>query len=118
MSFGVTYMPGDNLLEITVRISSLLAAPLFVAFALAFFAKRATPAGAWTGIIVGATLGYTLAFWNHIVEFLTSNESHMSITFIMPLSALGAYTAGVVVSRYTKVREGTDSPHHAKDGGD
>ena len=46
MSFAVTYMPGENLLEITVRISSLLAAPLFVAFALAFFAKRATPAGA------------------------------------------------------------------------
>jgi len=109
MSFGVTYMPGDNLLEVTVRISSLLAAPLFVAFALAFFARRATPAGAWTGILTGATLGFTLAFWNDIVQFLTGNESHMSITFIMPLSALGAYTAGVVVSQFTEVREGIDS---------
>ena len=110
MSFAVTYMPGENLLEITVRLSSLLAAPLFVAFALAFFAKRSTPAGAWTGISVGAFLGFLLTFWTNILHFLLGYEGNMSITFIMPLSALGAYIAGVIVSRYTKEREGTDAP--------
>ncbi len=104
MSFAVTYMPGQNLLEVTVRFSSLLAAPLFVAFALAFFAKRATPAGAWVGIATGASLGFVLTFWKDIVHLLTGAESNMSITFIMPLSALGAYTAGVVVSQCTKTR--------------
>jgi SSS family solute:Na+ symporter len=116
MSFAVTFMPGDNLLEITVRLSSLLAAPLFVAFALAFFAKRSTPAGAWTGISVGAGLGFLLTFWSSIVYFFTGHASSMSITFIMPLSALGAYIAGVVVSRFTKERQGTDSPRHVDSG--
>ena len=104
MSFAVTFMPGNNLLEITVRVSSLLAAPLFVAFALAFFSNRATPAGAWTGIAVGASLGFLLTFWNQIVHTITGIDSHMSITFIMPLSAIGAFTAGVVVSRFTRER--------------
>lgn len=104
MSFAVTLMPGDNLLEVTVRLSSLLAAPLFVAFALAFFAKRSTPAGAWTGILVGASLGFLLTFWASIVQFVTGQESNMSVTFIMPLSALGAYIAGVLVSRFTRER--------------
>lgn len=104
MSFAVTYMPGNNLLEITVRLSSLLAAPLFVAFALAFFAKRSTPAGAWTGITVGALMGFLLTFWHPIVHAITGSESTMSITFIMPLSALAAYLSGVIVSRFTRER--------------
>lgn len=98
MSFAVTYMPGDNLLEITVRVSSLLAAPLFVAFALAFFTRHTGPAGAWTGILMGAFLGVLLTFWNPIMRLITGGESSLSITFIMPLSALGAYVAGVSVS--------------------
>lgn len=105
MSFIVSYMPGKNLLEITVRFSSVLAAPLFVSFALAFFAKRATPAGAWTGIVTGATLGIVLTFWQDIVRLVTGTESSMSITFIMPLSALGAYLAGALVSRFTPERQ-------------
>jgi SSS family solute:Na+ symporter len=110
MSFAVIYMPGNNLLEITVRLGSLLAAPLFVAFAMAFFAKRSTPAGAWTGITVGALMGFLLTFWHPIVHALTGAESNMSITFIMPLSALAAYTAGVLVSRVTPEREGANDP--------
>lgn len=105
MSFAVSFVPGSNLLEKTVRVSSLLAAPMFVTFALAFFARRATPAGAWTGIVTGAGLGFTLTFWNDIVRFLTGADSHISITFIMPLSALGAWCAGVVVSRFTPERD-------------
>ncbi len=99
MSFGVTYMPGDNLLEITVRVSSVLSAPLFVAFALAFFTRRTGPAGAWTGIVTGATLGILLTFWNPIIHFFTGNDSSVSITFIMPISAIGAFIAGVIASR-------------------
>ncbi len=99
MSFAVTYVPGNNLLEVTVRIGSLLAAPLFVAFALAFFTKRCTPAGAWTGIISGAFLGALLTFWQPLVYWLTGAESHLSFTFIMPVSAAGAFIAGVVVSQ-------------------
>ena len=104
MSFGVSYVPGNNLLEVTVRISSLLAAPLFVAFALAFFAKNTTKAGAWTGIATGAALGALLTFWQPLVRMVTGMESDVSITFIMPLSALGAFTAGVIASRITQVR--------------
>jgi SSS family solute:Na+ symporter len=109
MSFAVTFMPGDNLLDVTVRLSSLLAAPLFVAFALAFFARRSTPAGAWTGIFVGAFMGFTLTFWKQIVHLVTGAESDMSITFIMPISALAAYISGVVVSRFTPERK-ADTP--------
>lgn len=98
MSFAVTYMPGDNLLEITVRVSSVLAAPLFVAFALAFFTRHTGPGGAWTGILTGAFLGILLTFWQPIFRAVTGEESTMSITFIMPLSALGAFTAGYLVS--------------------
>jgi len=103
MSFAVTYMPGENLLEITVRVSSLLAAPLFVAFALAFFSRHTGPGGAWAGILTGAALGVLLTFWNPIVRLLTGNESTLSITFIMPISAIGAYATGVLVSRVGRV---------------
>ena len=98
MSFAVTCMPGDNLLEITVRVSSVLAAPLFVAFALAFFTRNTGPGGAWTGILTGAFLGILLTFWQPIFRVVTGEESSMSITFIMPLSALGAFAAAVSVS--------------------
>ncbi|MBX3178544.1 MAG: sodium/solute symporter [Candidatus Hydrogenedentes bacterium] len=98
MSFAVTYMPGNNLLEITVRVSSVLAAPLFVAFTLVFFAPRTGPAGAWTGILAGAFLGIVLTFWQPLYHALTGSESDVSITFIMPLSAAGAFAAGVLGS--------------------
>jgi len=59
---------------------------------------------------VGAGLGFLLTFWTSILHFLVGYEGNMSITFIMPLSALGAYIAGVIVSRFTKEREGVASP--------
>lgn len=106
MSFAVSYVPGNNLLEVTVRVSSILAAPLFVAFALAFFTRKTTPAGAWTGIVTGALLGVLLTFWKPIVHVVTGVESNVSITFIMPLSALGAVAAGVIVSHLSRLRTG------------
>jgi solute:Na+ symporter, SSS family len=110
MSFAVSLVPGNNLLEITVRVSSLLAAPLFVTFALAFFTKNSTPAGAWAGILVGGTLSILMTFWEKIIFFLSGAESSFSFTFIMPASALCAFAAGVVVSRFTKPRSKESTP--------
>jgi ATP/ADP translocase len=54
-------------------------------------------------------MGFTLTFWKQIVHLVTGAESDMSITFIMPISALAAYISGVVVSRFTPERK-ADTP--------
>jgi SSS family solute:Na+ symporter len=102
MSFYVALVPGENLLEMTVRVSSLLAAPLFVTFVLAFFTKSATPAGVWTAITVGVVTAVGLAYSQQIIELFTESEQEVSITLIMPLSALCAFGAGMIVSRFTR----------------
>ncbi len=102
MSFAVSFVPGSNLLEVTVRVSSLLAAPMFVVFALAFFVKSSTPAGAWTAIVVGVFSSLLLTYWEQIVSLLTESREEVSIVLIMPLSALCAFAAGMVVSRFTQ----------------
>jgi len=101
VSFGVMLVPGSNLLEVTVRVSSLLAAPLFVAFILAFYAKSSTPAGAWAAIAVGIVTGVGLTYSQQIVALLTGTEQAISITLIMPISTLCAFLTGVVVSQFT-----------------
>ncbi|MBI2433855.1 MAG: sodium/solute symporter [Candidatus Hydrogenedentes bacterium] len=105
MSFAVSLVPGNNLLEVTVRVSSLLAAPLFVAFVLAFFDKRSTPAGAWAAIATGAILAIGLTYSGEILALFTGETRPISITLIMPVSSLAAITAGIAVSRFTKTRE-------------
>ncbi|MCL4217939.1 MAG: sodium/solute symporter [Candidatus Hydrogenedentes bacterium] len=102
MSFAVSLVPGTNLLEMTVRVSSLLAAPMFVVFALAFFVKSSTPAGAWTAIAVGVCMSLLLTYWQQIVALFTHSQNEVSIALIMPVSALCAFTAGVIVSRFTR----------------
>jgi SSS family solute:Na+ symporter len=102
VSFGVMLIPGTNLLDITVRISSLLAAPLFVAFILAFYVKSSTPAGALAAIAVGAIMGITLTYSQQIIALFTETERPVSITLIMPISTLCAFITGVVVSQFTK----------------
>jgi solute:Na+ symporter, SSS family len=102
MSFAVTLVPGANLLEMTVRVSSLLAAPLFVTFILAFYVKSSTPAGAWMAIVVGALTALSLTYSEQIISLFVTTDTAISITLIMPISALVAFIAGVVVSRFTQ----------------
>lgn len=104
MSFAVALVPGSNLLEVTVRVSSLLAAPMFVTFALAFFTKSGTPAGAWTAIVTGAALAIGLTYSGEILALFVRLDHPVSFTLIMPISTLCAFVVGVVVSRYTKPR--------------
>ena len=109
MSFLVTLVPGQNLLEMTVRVSSLLAAPLFVTFALAFYAKSSTPAGAWAAIAVSLCSAVFMTYWQQIVSLFTETPD-FSIVLIMPLSALLGFITGMVVSQFTTPRAEAEAP--------
>lgn len=104
MSFAVSLVPGESLLEVTVRVSSLLAAPLFVTFVLAFFVKGSTPGGAWAAMATGAVAAIGLTYWQQIVSLFMDVEKTVSITLIMPVSALCALAVGMLVSRFTQPR--------------
>ncbi len=104
MSLGVSLVPGTNILEKTVRISSFFSAPLFAIFAMAFFAKSSTPAGAWTAIAVGFLAGLVMSYWQQIAEFF-GFETSFSIVLIMPIAALISFLAGLTISQFTKPRE-------------
>jgi SSS family solute:Na+ symporter len=104
MSFLITVVPGKNILDMTVRVSGLLAAPMFVTFVLAFFVKNSTPAGAWAAIVVGAVMANFLAFSETITGLLFGSSLEISIALIMPVSAVSAIVTGVVVSQFTQPR--------------
>jgi len=109
-SYGIEYVPAGNLFEIGSRITALFISPLFVLFALAFFVKFSTPAGAWSAIWVGFLSGVLFAYWEQIVGLFGRTEV-FSFILIMPLSVLCSLVAGIAVSKFTKPRiaEGVSS---------
>jgi len=109
-SYGMEYVPAGNLFEIGSRITTLFVSPLFVLFALAFFVKFSTPAGAWAAIWAGFLSGVIFAYWEQIVGLFTETET-FSFILIMPLSVLCSLIAGIVISKFTTPRttEGVSS---------
>lgn len=104
LSSVMVLIPGQNFLEVAVRIGSLFVPPLFVVFALAFFWKRSTPAGARTAVCVSLTSSLTMTYWQQILTLLFGSAPDFSIVLIMPVASLFGFIAGVLVSGFTKPR--------------
>lgn len=109
LSYTNFLVPG-NLVEKAHRLSSFFVVPMFVLFALAFFVKFSTPAGAWTSIIVGFLAGVFFSYYQQIVNLYkwfagdASVTAEFSFVLIMPLSIVCSLLSGIIVSLFTKLR--------------
>jgi fructose-specific phosphotransferase system IIC component len=75
--------------------------PLFVAFAMAFFARSATPAGAWAAIVVGFAAGVVFSYWRQLVgRFVPTGD--FSVILILPTTLLCSLAAGLLTSWLTQ----------------
>ena len=83
---------------------------MFVLFAMAFFVKFSTPAGAWAAIISGFIAGVFFSYYHQIINLFkwivedASATGDFSFVLIMPLSIVCSLLAGVIVSLFTKPR--------------
>ncbi|HPA45866.1 MAG TPA: sodium/solute symporter [bacterium] len=102
MSLIITIVPGKNLLEMTIRISSLFTGPLFVLFAMAFYLRSSTPAGAWAALIVGFLTGLTMTYWEAISGALWGKPDDFSVLLIMPTAITVSILIGILVSHFTR----------------
>ena len=93
----------DNIMEMSARVSSFFVVPMFTLFAMTFFVKFSTPAGAWAAIVSGFLAGVLFSYWNQIVGFFMKTGD-FSFVLIMPLSFACSITAGVIVSLFTRPR--------------
>lgn len=87
----------SSLYELTMRVSNLMTAPLFVLFFMAFFVRRATPASAWVGAIVSAIVAVAISFFpeRHGLGFL----------WIVPGSLAGGIAAGLLTTLFIGLPE-------------
>ncbi len=109
LSFVIGYVPGRNILDMTYRMSGFFTVPLFVLFAMAFFVRFATPAGAWAAIAMGFGAGLLFSYWRQIVgQFADTGD--FSVILIMPCSLILSLGAGILVSLASRPRTalGTD----------
>jgi fructose-specific phosphotransferase system IIC component len=81
---------------------------MFVLFAMAFFVKFSSVAGAWAAIIAGFLAGVFFSYYQQIVNLYKwfvgdiSETGEFSFVLILPTSLLCSLIAGVVVSAFTK----------------
>ena len=106
LSYAIAYVPGRNLFDVGYRLSGLFLGPLFVVFAMAFFVRIATPAGAWAALLVGLGAGVLFSYWRQIVGlFVDSGE--LSVLLILPLTVVCSLWAGVLASLLSSPRVGS-----------
>ncbi len=103
LSYAIAYVPGRNLFDVGYRLSGLFLGPLFVVFALAFFVRIATPAGAWAALVVGFGAGVLFSYWEQIVGSLVERRE-LSVLLILPLSVLCSLSAGLLASLLSSPR--------------
>lgn len=85
----------SSLYELTMRVSNLMTAPLFVLFFMAFFVRRATPASAWVGGIVSALVAIAISFFP---------EKHgLGFLWIVPGSLAAGVAAGLLVTQFSGI---------------
>jgi Na+/proline symporter len=97
LTFVIAYVPGRNIVDVTLRINGFLAVPMFVVFALAFFVPFATPAGAWAAIATGLLSGGLFTFWRQVVGRFTETAD-FSVFLIMPAALACSLAVGILVS--------------------
>ncbi|MBI4025430.1 MAG: sodium/solute symporter [Verrucomicrobia bacterium] len=91
---------GGNFFELANRLLNPLTGPLFGLFALAFFDRKASSAGAWTGLIVGIATAFLIAFGHCLI----GQPRPFSFALIMPGSIVVTIVAGVIASRIQSAR--------------
>jgi SSS family solute:Na+ symporter len=101
LSYVIVYVPGRNFYDISYRLSSFFMVPLFVAFAMAFFVRFATPAGAWAAIVVGFAAGVVFSYWRQIVGRVVPTAD-FSVILILPATLLCSLAAGLLASLLTQ----------------
>ncbi|MEO6437404.1 MAG: hypothetical protein ABIP55_16795 [Tepidisphaeraceae bacterium] len=103
LSFVIGYVPGRNIVDITYRLSSFFTVPLAVVFLMAFFVPFASPAGAWTAIIMGFSTGVLFSYWKQLVgRFVETGD--FSVVLIMPCTLAISLICGVLVSLVSRRR--------------
>jgi SSS family solute:Na+ symporter len=92
MSSFVDQVPG-NIVEVTEKVSSLLATPLFSLFVLALFVRFTTPFGAVLGTVYGLAASALVAYWDMI-----THGDPITFQWITPISLTVNIVAGALLS--------------------
>lgn len=96
LSLGITMVEG-NLLEMTVKISDLLVAPLFGLFFMAMFVPWANSRGTLVGAAFGIITVVAVSYWDDLFRDMTGLQG-IDILWSMPLSLLVQIVAGSLAS--------------------
>jgi len=88
-----------NILEVTVRVGSLFAAPIFALFFFTFFVPFARPVGVFIGAVFGITTAVLTAFCGEFfgTDPVTGNPP-ISFMWITPAALLANIATGTIAS--------------------
>lgn len=107
IALSIRYIQGSNLFELTVKVSNLMTAPLFVLFFTAMFVRRANALTAVLAAVTALAVAVRIAF---VKELGLSSDSELGFLWILPLSL----AAGIFVSVVTSFIFGKRRPTNAR----
>lgn len=109
MSFGIglivvaasllmKHVPG-NFQEMTMKVSTMLTAPIFALFVMALWVPFSTPLGAFLGCAYGVATAVAISFWQPL-----TGRTPISFQWIGPAALAVDLLVGIAVSRWGPAR--------------